>query len=180
MKKLFTLIAFLTCFLGAKAGEVIVDKTVDYSTYNGFPFYVMGYVPEWIDGVMTDFGANYRYATQADLDGDGDAKWKDGESSEATVKTNDGTEYQKVTGAGPYWHQYFIATGIPTEIGGSYTVKALVKASEACTINVPMQWNWSGGNVAATVDIPASEDFVEVTLPFLTSRRKVLYRLGSR
>ena len=163
MKKLFTLIAFLTCFLGAKAGEVIVDKTVDYSTYNGFPFYVMGYVPEWINGVMTDFGANYRYATQADLDGDGDAKWKDGESSEATVKTNDGTEYQKVTGAGPYWHQYFIATGIPTEIGGSYTVKALVKASEACTINVPMQWNWSGGKVEATVDIPASEDFVEVT-----------------
>ena len=91
MKKLFTLIAFLTCFLGAKAGEVIVDKTVDYSTYNGFPFYVMGYVPEWIDGVMTDFGANYRYATQADLDGDGDAKWKDGETSEATVKTNNGT-----------------------------------------------------------------------------------------
>ena len=163
MKKLFTLIAFLTCFLGAKAGEVIVDKTVDYSTYSGFPFYVMGYVPEWINGVMTDFGANYRYAKQADLDGDGDAKWKDGESSEATVKTNDGTEYQKVTGAGPYWHQYFIATGIPTEIGGSYTVKALVKASEACTINVSMQWNWSGGKVDATVDIPASEDFVEVT-----------------
>ena len=163
MKKLFTLIAFLTCFLGAKAGEVIVDKTVDYSTYNGFPFYVMGYVPEWIDGVMTDFGANYRYATQADLDGDGDAKWKDGETSEGTVKNNGGTEYQKVTGAGPYWHQYFIATGIPTEIGGSYTVKALVKASEACTINVPMQWNWQGGKVETTVDIPASEDFVEVT-----------------
>ena len=163
MKKLFTLIAFLTCFLGAKAGEVIVDKTVDYSTYNGFPFYVMGYVPEWIDGVMTDFGANYRYATQADLDGDGDAKWKDGETSEGTVTNSGGTEYQKVTGAGPYWHQYFIATGIPTEIGGSYTVKALVKASEACTINVPMQWNWSGGKVDATVDIPASEDFVEVT-----------------
>ena len=162
MKKLFTLIAFLTCFLGAKAGEVIVDKTVDYSTYNGFPFYVMGYVPEWINGVMTDFGANYRYATQADLDGDGDAKWKDGETSEGTVTNGGGTEYQKVTGAGPYWHQYFIATGIPTEIGGSYTVKALVKASEACTINVPMQWNWSGGNVSASVDIPASDDFVEV------------------
>lgn len=163
MKKLFTLIAFLTCFLGAKAGEVIVDKTVDYSTYSGFPFYVMGYVPEWINGVMTDFGANYRYATQADLDGDGDAKWKDGETSEGTVTNGGGTEYQKVTGAGPYWHQYFIATGIPTEIGGSYTVKALVKASEACTINVPMQWNWQGGKVETTVDIPASEDFVEVT-----------------
>ena len=162
MKKLFTLIAFLTCFLGAKAGEVIVDKTVDYSTYNGFPFYVMGYVPEWIDGVMTDFGANYRYATQADLDGDGDAKWKDGETSEATVKTNNGTEYQKVTGAGPYWHQYFIADGIPTEVGGNYTVKALVKASEACTINVNMG-NWGEGNtLGCDVSIPASDEFVEV------------------
>lgn len=162
MKKLFTLIAFLTCFLGAKAGEVIVDKTVDYSTYNGFPFYVMGYVPEWIDGVMTDFGANYRYATQADLDGDGDAKWKDGETSEATVKTNNGTEYQKVTGAGLYWHQYFIADGIPTEVGGNYTVKALVKASEACTINVNMG-NWGDGNtVGCDVSIPASDEFVEV------------------
>ena len=162
MKKLFTLIAFLTCFLGAKEGEVIVDKTVDYSTYNGFPFYVMGYVPEWIDGVMTDFGANYRYATQADLDGDGDAKWKDGETSEATVKTNNGTEYQKVTGAGPYWHQYFIADGIPTEVGGNYTVKALVKASVACTINVNMG-NWGDGNtVACDVSIPASDEFVEV------------------
>ena len=162
MKKLFTLIAFLTCFLGAKAGEVIVDKTVDYSTYNGFPFYVMGYVPEWIDGVMTDFGANYRYATQADLDGDGDGKWKDGETSEATVKTNNGTEYQKVTGAGPYWHQYFIADGIPTEVGGNYTVKALVKASVACTINVNMG-NWGDGNtVACDVSIPASDEFVEV------------------
>ena len=162
MKKLFTLIAFLTCFLGAKAGEPVVDYTADYSKYSGFPFYVMGYVPEWINGVMTDFGADYRYATQADLDGDGDAKWKDGETSEGTVTNGGGTEYQKVTGAGPYWHQYFIADGIPTEIGGSYTVKALVKASAAVTINVNMQWNWSGGNVAASVDIPASDDFVEV------------------
>lgn len=166
MKKLFTLIAFLTCFLGAKAGEVIVDKTVDYSTYNGFPFYVMGYVPEWINGVMTDFGANYRYAKQADLDGDGDAKWKDGESSEATVKTNDGTEYQKVTGAGPYWHQYFIANGIPTEIGGSCTVKALVKASEACSIPLQMRWSWSADPVSASADVPQSDDFVEVTWEF--------------
>lgn len=163
MKKLFTLIAFLTCFLGAKAGEVIVDKTVDYSTYSGFPFYVMGYVPEWINGVMTDFGANYRYATQADLDGDGDAKWKDGETSEGTVTNGGGTEYQKVTGAGPYWHQYFIADGIPTEIGGAYTVKAMVRASEAVTINVNMGWGWGQGeSLGAQVSIPAGDEFQEV------------------
>ena len=58
MKKLFTLVALLACFLGAKA-EWVEDYKIDYSTHTGFPFYVMGYVPEWFDGVMTDFGANY-------------------------------------------------------------------------------------------------------------------------
>ena len=151
MKKLFTLIAFLAVFMGAKA-DWVEDYNLDYSTKTNFPFYVMGYVPEWVDGVMTDYGANYRYATQADLDGDGDAKWKDGEESVGTAMAGD-TEYQKVTGAGPYWHQYFIADGIPTEIDGSYKVTAMVKASEAVTINVNMGWNWSGGVVGASVAI---------------------------
>ena len=53
MKKLFTLVALLACFLGAKA-EWVVDYSIDYSTKTGFPFYVMGYVPEWVDGVMRD------------------------------------------------------------------------------------------------------------------------------
>ena len=102
MKKLFTLIALLAVFMGAKA-EWVEDYKIDYSTYSGFPFFVMGYVPEWVDGVMTDMGADFRYATQADLDNpESDAKWKDGESSVGTVMTQGGTEYQKVTGAGPY------------------------------------------------------------------------------
>ena len=123
----------------------------------------MGYVPEWVDGVMTDYGANYRYETQENLDGDGDAKWKDGESSVGSTTTAAGVEYQKVTGAGPYWHQYFIADGIPTEIDGSYTVKAWVKASEAVTIDVNMGWGWgSGEQTKASVAIPQSDDFVEV------------------
>ena len=160
MKKLFTLIALLTCFIGARA-EWVEDYKIDYSQNTGFPFYVMGYVPEWVDGVMTDYGADYRYVTQADLDGDGDAKWKDGESSVGSVTTQGGTEYQKVTGAGPYWHQYFIADGIPTEIDGSYTVKAMVKASEAVTINVNMGWGWGEGQQAsASVAIPT--DWTEV------------------
>ena len=162
MKKLFTLVALLACFLGAKA-EWVVDYSIDYSTKTGFPFYVMGYVPEWVDGVMTDYGANYRYETQENLDGDGDAKWKDGESSVGSTTTAAGVEYQKVTGAGPYWHQYFIADGIPTEIDGSYTVKAWVKASEAVTIDVNMGWGWgSGEQTKASVAIPQSDDFVEV------------------
>ena len=74
MKKVFTLLALLTCFLGANAQAQWEEVyKVDYSNFSGFPFYVMGYVPEFDNGCMTDFGADYRYATQADLDGDGDA-----------------------------------------------------------------------------------------------------------
>ena len=161
MKKLFTLVALLSVFMGAKA-EWVEDYKIDYSNNTGFPFYVMGYVPEWVDGVMTDYGANYRYATQAELDGDGDAKWKDGESSVGTVTTQGGTEYQKVTGAGPYWHQYFIADGIPTELDGAYTVKAMVKASEPVSINVNMGWGWgSGQQASASVTIPSEWTEVE-------------------
>ena len=165
MKKVFTLLALLTCFLGANAqgGKWEQVYTIDYSTHTGFPFYVMGYVPEFDNGYMTDFGAAYRYATQEELDGDGDAKWKDGETSVGTVKTEGGTEYQKVTGANPYWHQYFIADGIPTTIDGKYKVVAKVKASAACSINVNMGWGWGGGQQAGTsVAIPEGSDFQEV------------------
>ena len=163
MKKLLTLIALLAVFMGVKA-EWVEDYKIDYSRYSGFPFYVMGYVPEWVDGVMTDYGANYRYATQDVLDnGDtnGNGKLTAEESIVGTAMAGS-AEYQKVTGAGLYWHQYFIADGIPTEVGGNYTVKALVKASEACTINVNMG-NWGDGNtVGCDVSIPASDEFVEV------------------
>ena len=165
MKKVFTLLALLTCFLGANAqgGKWEQVYTVDYSTHTGFPFYVMGYVPEFDNGYMTDFGAAYRYATQEELDGDGDNKWKDGETSVGTVKTGGGTEYQKVTGANPYWHQYFIADGIPTTIDGKYKVVAKVKTSAACSINVNMGWGWGAGQQAgASVAIPEGSDFQDV------------------
>ena len=159
MKKLFTLVALLTCFMGAKA-EVEKVYSIDYSAYKGFPFYVMGYVPEWIDGVMTDFGADYRYETQENLDGDGDGKWKDGESSVGTATTNNGTVYQKVTGAGPYWHQYMVASDVPMELDETYTVKITIKASEAVNVNTQFG-NW-GKLIEIPVAIPASEDFQEV------------------
>ena len=159
MKKMFTLLALLACFLGAKA-EWVEDYSIDYSTQTAFPFYVMGYVPEWVNGVMTDYGANYRYETQATLDGDGDGKWKDGESSVGTVTNAGGTEYQKVTGAGPYWHQYIIANGVPMTLDGTYTVKAVVKATE--TVNANLQFgNW-GKLLEKGVTIPAGTDFQEV------------------
>ena len=152
MKKLFTVVALLSVFLGAKA-DWVQDYQIDYSTHKGFPFYVMGYVPEWIDGVMTDFGANYKYVA---VDG---AE----ETSDVIVATEQGVEYYKIAVDGGAWHQYFIADGIPTELDGSYTVKALVKASEACTINVNMGWGWGDGQQApASITIPASADFQEV------------------
>ena len=160
MKKLFTLVALLTVFMGVNAAnwQKVYEKS--YSEFTAFPYYVMGYVPEWYGGIMTDFGANYRYETQENLDGDGDSKWKDGESSEGTVKNAGGTEYQKVTGAGPYWHQYFIADGIPTQMDGHYKVVAKAKATAACSINVNMG-NW-GSALGCNVSIPQSDDFVDV------------------
>ena len=137
MKKLFTLIAVLAMCIGAKA-EWVEDYKIDYSTYSGFPFYVMGYVPEWVDGVMTDLGANYTYATVADAE----------ETSDVIVKTQAGVEYYRLP-AEAAWHQYFIADGIPTEIDGRYTVKAMVKASEPVTITVNMGWGWGNGEQAA-------------------------------
>lgn len=157
MKKLFTLIAFLTCFLGAKA-EWVEDYSIDYSASTGFPFYVMGYVPEWVDGVMTDLGGLYSYSTE-------ETEFSTGE----TTTTNGGVVYYRIAnqpgddGNIGVWHQYFIADGIPTEVDGAYTIKALVKASKEVTMNVNMGWGWGNGEQAsATVTIPESADFVEV------------------
>ncbi len=161
MKKVFTLLALLTCFLGANAQAQWEEVyKVDYSNFSGFPFYVMGYVPEFDNGCMTDFGADYRYATQADLDGDGDAKWKDGESSVGTVKNSGGTEYQKVTGAGPYWHQYIIASDVDMVIDETYKVVASVKSTAAVNANLQFG-NW--GSLKETgVTIPESSEFQDV------------------
>ena len=160
MKKLFTLVALLACFLGAKA-DWVEDYKIDYSQKTAFPFYVMGYVPEWVDGVMTDYGADYRYATQDVLDnGDSDGKGKlaDGESIVGSVTVGT-TEYQKVTGAGPYWHQYIIAADVPMELDQSYTIKAVIKSSADVTANLQFG-NW-GSLKETQVTIPAG-DFQEV------------------
>ena len=156
MKKLFTLFAFLACFLGAKA-EWVEDYKVDYSNYSGFPLYVMGFVPEWVDGVMTDMGGNFEYVKTDN---------EEGKSSDVIVKTNDGTEYYKIEKTdGNTWHQYFIANGITTELDGAYTVKAMVKASEACSVPVQFQWGWGEGQrVSSTLKI--GTEWAEVEMDF--------------
>ena len=156
MKKLLTLFAFLMCVLGAKA-EWTPVYSMDYSLYSGFPFYVMGYVPEWNDGIMTDFGAQYGYKTDAELE---DASFIE---VVGTVTTHGGVVYNKILLENPGWHQYFILDGIPTKIDGRYKVVAKVKASVACSINVNMGWGWGEGQqLSGTVAIPQSDEFVEV------------------
>ncbi len=153
MKKLFTLIALLAVVMGAKA-EWVEDYKIDYSNNTGFPFYVMGYVPEWIDGVMTDLGANYKYVAVEGAE----------ETSDVIVTTQGGVEYYRIPLTEPAWHQYFIADGIPTELDGAYTVKAMVKASEPCTINVNMGWGWGQGeSTGASVAIGTDWQEVEWT-----------------
>ena len=149
--------------LGRAGGGVCSVKaedavySIDYSTKTGFPFYVMGYVPEWVGGIMTDLGGNYTYKTPAKAAEDGDDV-----SGAETVKTEDNTEYYRLPSTGT-WHQYFIADGITTEIGGAYIVKAKVKASAAVTMNVNMGWGWGEGEkVTTSVTIPASGEFQDV------------------
>jgi hypothetical protein len=157
MKKLFTLLAFMTCFLGAKAANWVEVYSIDYSNNTGFPFYVMGYVPEWFDGVMTDFGAGYGYKTDDEM-----ADFTGG-TEVGTVTTQGGVVYHKVQLNEPAWHQYFIADGISTQLDGHYKVVALVKASEAVNVNVNMGWGWGQGEtVGGTASIPAGDDFTEV------------------
>lgn len=159
MKKLFTLVALLAVFLGAKA-EWVEDYKIDYSTSSGFPFYVMGYVPEWVDGVMTDYGAAYSYKTDADMEKEG--ALGEGDEEVGTVKTGEGVVYHKIKLASAAWHQYFIADGIVTELDGAYTVKAMVKASEPCQINVNMGWGWDAGQ-SASASVSIGTEWQEVT-----------------
>ena len=151
MKKFFTLIALFAVCLGAKADGWVEDYKIDYSTHTGFPFYVMGYVPEWVDGVMVDRGNAYRCIT---VDG---AE----ETSDVIVKTEAGVEYYRIDNPDAEFHQYFIADGIPTELDGNYTVKAMVKASETVTFNVNMGWGWGNGQQLGT-SVTVGTEWAEV------------------
>ena len=138
---------------GGQEREWKTDYSINYSRYSGFPFYVMSFVPEWVDGVMTDYGAYYKYAAV----NDGTVEEYDG-----IAMTNDGVEYYRIKLGEPGWHQYFIADGIPTVAGGNYVVRASVRASEECTINVLMDWGWgSGEQVGAYVTIGTEWQEVE-------------------
>ena len=159
MRRFITFIALLAMVLGANAqtGKWEEVYRIDYSSYNGFPFYVMGFVPEFDGGCMTDFGAQYGYKTDDEM-----ADFTGG-TEVGTVTTQGGAVYHKVLLDARAWHQYFIADGIQTKIDGKYKVVARVKATAAVSINVNMGWGWGNGEqVGTSVPIPGNDDFQEV------------------
>ena len=153
MKKLFTLVALLAVFMGAKA-EWVEDYKIDYSTLSDFPFYVMGYAPSIIDGVMVDNPVPYRKLWRDSDDGYADVA---GECTEVTI--NGSVFYEQPLDSNP-WRQYIVANEVPMELDVTYTIKVVVKASEAVNLNLQFG-NW-GKLVETAVSIPASEDFQEV------------------
>ena len=153
MKKIFTLIALFAIALGAKA-EWVEDYKIDYSTLNDFPFYVMGYAPSIINGVMVDDPVPFRkYWREGD---DGFADVAD-QCTEVTV--NGSTFYVQELEENP-WRQYMIASEVSMELDVTYTLKAVVKASEAVNMNLQFG-NW-GKLVETQVSLSASDDFQEV------------------
>ena len=154
MKKLFTLVALLACFLGAKA-EWVKVYTVDYSTFNSFPFYVMGYAPNMDGTAMVDAPTTQKLwrGNESDFPGE--------EACSGTVNVNGTDFFVQETGANQ-WRQYFAADGIPTKLDGKYKVIAQVKATQAVSVPVQMRWSWGEDPAAATVSIPQSSEFETV------------------
>ena len=60
MKKLFTLVALLAVFMGAKAVNWDEVKKIDYKGLTDFPYYIMGYAPDIVNGIMVDNPVPYR------------------------------------------------------------------------------------------------------------------------
>ena len=157
-KKIFTLFAFLTMFMGANAANWVQVAELSFGQFTGYPHYVMGYVPEFYgDGLMTDLGGQYSYKTDDEMT---TYEFKEGESEVGTVLTQAGVTYHKIQGTGT-WHQYFVITGFNTQLDGHYRVVAKVKASETCEIPMQMRWAWNDASVVSTT-ASAGTDWAEI------------------
>ena len=67
MKRLSTILCTLALLLvGASFAKAEKVYEIDYSTYDSFPFYVMGFTPEWVGGIMTDGGGGWHQYYIAD------------------------------------------------------------------------------------------------------------------
>ena len=158
MKKLFTLVALLAMFLGANAqgGKWVEIYSQDYSTYNEFPFYVMGYAPSFDGTAMVDAPTTQQLwrGNESDFPGE--------EACSGTV-TIAGTEFYVQEKGSDVWRQYFIADGIGTKLDGKYKVVAQVRATNTVSVTINMGWGWGNGEKASTtVSIPGATEFQEV------------------
>ena len=158
MKKLFTLVALLAMFLGANAqgGKWVEIYSQDYSTYNEFPFYVMGYAPSFDGTAMVDAPTTQQLwrGNESDFPGE--------EACSGTV-TIAGTEFYVQEKGSDLWRQYFMADGIGTKLDGKYKVVAQVRATNTVSVKINMGWGWGNGEQASTtVSIPGATEFQEV------------------
>lgn len=158
MKKLFTLVALLAMFLGANAqgGKWVEIYSQDYSTYNEFPFYVMGYAPSFDGTAMVDAPTTQQLwrGNESDFPGE--------EACSGTV-TIAGTDFYVQEKGSDLWRQYFMADGIGTKLDGKYKVVAQVRATNTVSVKINMGWGWGNGEQASTtVSIPGATEFQEV------------------
>lgn len=154
MKKLFTLVALLAVFMGAKAVNWDEVKKIDYKGLTDFPYYIMGYAPDIVNGIMVDDPVPYRKlwrGNENDFPGE--------DACEGQVTINGGSFYLQKLESNP-WRQYFVADGVATDVGTNYKVVARVKSSQDCTVHVNMG-DWSKA-LGADVLFPASDDFQDV------------------
>lgn len=126
MKKI--LLGMLAAFaaMPVVAQELVYE--IDYENYDKFPFYVMGYEPAIIDGVLT---------SENPLNEDGAAAW----------------------------YQYFIADGIKTEVGETYTAVVKCRASEDMSCNLNCGWGWGDGEIKGG-SILISTDWTDATVSY--------------
>ena len=154
MKKLFTLVALLAVFMGAKAVNWDEVKKIDYKGLTDFPYDIMGYAPDIVNGIMVDNPVPYRKLWRETDEGYADVA---DQCTQVTI--NGGTFYLQMLESNP-WRQYFAADGVATDIGTNYKVVARVKVSQDCTVRVNMG-DWSKA-LSADVLFPASDDFQDV------------------
>lgn len=126
-KKLLSLAAAAMFCASAYAapGDVVEDYYIDWKT-SDWNFYVMGYTPQVVDGILT------------------------------SVRPEDGDDWG---------YQYFVADGIPTAPGITYTVTVKVKASEEAIINLNMGWGWGQGEQIGR-KITATTEWSEFVLEY--------------
>ncbi len=144
-KKLLSLsaAAMVCASLYAAPGDVVEDYYIDWK-YSDWNFYVMGYKPQTIDGIVTTENP------RGSLDGD----------TFTPANDDDGDGQPDLV-----WYQYFMADGIPTAPGVTYKVTAKVKASEEISFPLNFQWGWGDGE-RVTKNIEMTTDWNEVEIEY--------------